>query len=248
MPERPAWKQKRWWLLAGGVAAVAATALTLDGETLAGFGRLLHDLQTGGEELRARILAHGKLAPLLFIGLQALQVIMGPVPGEATGTLGGYLFGVWPSLVYSTIGLALGSWIAFAFARLFRRFINNRLAETRAYQQFNHLVEKGDFAIPFILFLLPGMPKDMLCYVLGASEMPAGLFLFLSAVGRIPGTLLLSLAGAKVYEGNFRELALLFLCAVVFSVPCYMSRHALVRWLKQRKAAKALEARHAGKP
>src|SRR6059036_3062458 len=53
--------------------------------------------------LRAVLQELGVLAPVLFIALQTLQVIMSPIPGEATGFLGGYLFGEWLGLCYSTI-------------------------------------------------------------------------------------------------------------------------------------------------
>src|SRR5206468_4084076 len=59
----------------------------------------------------------GVLAPVIFMGLQALQVIIAPIPGELTGILGGYLFGEWVGLLYSTIGLTLGSGAAFAVGR-----------------------------------------------------------------------------------------------------------------------------------
>jgi len=47
----------------------------------------------------------GVLGPVFFIALQTLQVILSPIPGEATGFLGGYLFGERLGFVYSTIGL-----------------------------------------------------------------------------------------------------------------------------------------------
>src|SRR5262249_30675816 len=55
----------------------------------------------------------GVLAPVIFMGMQALQVIVAPIPGEVTGILGGYLFGEWVGLFYSTIGLTVGSVGAF---------------------------------------------------------------------------------------------------------------------------------------
>src|SRR5215469_11958743 len=56
----------------------------------------------------------GVLAPVIFIGMQALQVVVAPIPGEITGILGGYLFGEWVGVLYSTIGLTVGSVAAFA--------------------------------------------------------------------------------------------------------------------------------------
>ena len=185
-------------------------------------------LLDNGETLRAKVLDYGAAAPLVFIGLQVLQILLAPMPGEATGILGGYLFGLWPGFWYSTIGLALGSWIAFAIGRSFADLIGPRLQRMKGYEQFDRLVHRNDFVWPFVFFLLPGLPKDIFSYILGMSRMPLPVFLFISAVGRMPGTLLLSLNGAKVYERNFAELGLLLLlCAVIF-VPCYLLRRRLL--------------------
>jgi uncharacterized membrane protein YdjX (TVP38/TMEM64 family) len=53
--------------------------------------------------LKQTLRAWGILAPVIFIALQALQVIIAPIPGEITGILGGFLFGEWLGLFYSTI-------------------------------------------------------------------------------------------------------------------------------------------------
>jgi len=65
------------------------------------------------------------VAPVIFIGLQALQVVVvvAPIPGEVTGILGGYLFGEWLGFLYSTIGLTLGSVAASNSAGTERRSI-----------------------------------------------------------------------------------------------------------------------------
>ena len=57
------------------------------------------------------------LAPVIFVALQALQVIVAPIPGEVTGILGGYLFSLWVGLFYPTIGLTVGSAAAFGIGR-----------------------------------------------------------------------------------------------------------------------------------
>lgn len=184
-----------------------------------------------GEEIRQKILAYGSLAPLIFVGLQVLQVILAPIPGEASGALGGYLFGAWPSFIYSSIGLTLGSWIAFAIGRLLDDLITDRLHQTKIYQKFNHLVCRGDFVVPFILFLLPGFPKDSLSYLLGLSTMPMPVFLVIAAVGRMPGTLMLSFQGAEIYEGNYLRLAILLLLSACVALPCYIFRKRIHAWL-----------------
>jgi uncharacterized membrane protein YdjX (TVP38/TMEM64 family) len=59
----------------------------------------------------------GPFAPLVFMGIQFLQVLFAPIPGELTGFIGGFLFGTGAGFIYSTIGLTLGSWVAFLIAR-----------------------------------------------------------------------------------------------------------------------------------
>ncbi len=75
--------------------------------------RLYRDHEFFDETLQAL----GWLAPVAFILLQALQVVVSPIPGEATGLLGGYLFGLTLGFIYSTVGLTLGTVAAFAIGR-----------------------------------------------------------------------------------------------------------------------------------
>jgi len=181
-----------------------------------------------GKQFRESILAYGPLAPILFIVLQLLQVVFAPIPGEATGVLGGYLFGAWPGFIYSSLALTMGSAVAFAIGQLLSSTLKQRYKQTKVYQRFNHLVSKGDFVIPFVLFLLPGFPKDSLSYLLGFSFMPFKVFLFIAAVARMPGTLMLSLEGAKVYEAAYVELLVLVLVSLAVSVPCYLFRKKIL--------------------
>ena len=192
----------------------------------------LKESLTKGEQLRDSLLAYGSLAPAIFVFIQILQVVLAPIPGEASGLLGGYLFGVWPSLIYSSIGLTLGSWLAFAIGRLLGNLFPHKLQETKVYAQFNHLVYKGGFVIPFILFIIPGFPKDSLSYLLGLSRMPLKVFIFIAAVGRIPGTLMLSIQGAQVYQGNYSKFLILILVTGIVSLPFYLYRKQIMHRLE----------------
>jgi uncharacterized membrane protein YdjX (TVP38/TMEM64 family) len=193
----------------------------------------LQNLAGDSYRLREAFLAQGALAPVLFVGLQVLQVVFFPIPGEASGFLGGYLFGTWGGFLYSTIGLTIGSLLAFGFSSFFGRAINKKIAQTRVYRRFNHLVAKGGFFIPLLLFLIPGFPKDSLSYLLGLSRMPWQAFFIIAMVGRMPGTLVLSLEGAQVYQRNYIMLALLLVVTLVMSVPFYLNRQRIFAWLER---------------
>lgn len=232
----PRWvKEKKLWLALAVLGTGCLSLFFLWRNDLL-YQSLFHlqNLLTEGSRLRDAFLEYGLLAPLFFMGLQVLQVVFAPLPGEATGILGGYLFGAWYGSLYSTIGLTAGSWVAFGMGRLAGDFVMARLEHSRTYSRFNHLVCKGDFVIPFILFLIPGFPKDLLSYLLGLSRMPLGVFLFITTIGRIPGTIMLSLQGAHVYRQNYEQFAILALLTFVIFLPCYLFRKNMLRWLNHR--------------
>jgi uncharacterized membrane protein YdjX (TVP38/TMEM64 family) len=183
--------------------------------------------------IKSVLKAAGPLAPLIFILIQALQVVLAPIPGEATGFVGGYLFGAPLGLLYSTLGLTLGSVLAFLIARWLEEHYVKRWIPAEILQKFDFLMERQGALISFILFLLPGFPKDYLCFVLGLSRMPFKLFLLICVVGRIPGTLLLTLQGAKVYKGDYYStLVILGLCLVLIVVLGYY-REPVYRWIRR---------------
>jgi uncharacterized membrane protein YdjX (TVP38/TMEM64 family) len=199
------------------------------------WGQLCHigGLCANKQWIKSVLKAAGPLAPLVFIAIQAVQVVFAPIPGEATGFVGGYLFGVPLGLFYSTLGLTLGSAGAFLIARWLEEHYIKRWIPVEVLQKFDFLMERQGALVAFILFLLPGFPKDYLCFVLGLSRMPFKLFLLICTIGRIPGTLLLTLQGAKVYKGDYYStLIILGLCLVLVVVLWYW-REPVYNWIKR---------------
>jgi uncharacterized membrane protein YdjX (TVP38/TMEM64 family) len=142
----------------------------------------------------------GPWSSVVFVFLQAFQVVAAPIPGEATGLLGGFVFGPWLGILLSTIGLTLGSYIAFALARGLGRPFVERFVTPSSMARFDYLLHhKGAFLV-FLLFLIPGFPKDALCYIIGLGHLSTMEFLLIGGVGRLLGTVLLTL------EGNYLRL------------------------------------------
>ena len=187
------------------------------------------------DSARRFILSFGIWAPLIFILLQSLQVIISPIPGEVTGLIGGFVFGVWKGFLFSTIGLTLGSLGAFFIARFFRSIVKKKLAASNLYQKFNHIVDHQGIFVSFILFLLPGFPKDFLCYLLGLSKMPWQVFLIVVLIGRMPGTLLLTLHGAKIYQEDFIGLAFIAGITLLLVLPAWYFRDAIYKWVERHE-------------
>ena len=178
----------------------------------------------------------GVLAPVIFIALQALQVIMSPIPGEATGILGGYLFGQWLGLLYSTIGLTLGSVAAFGIGRWLGAHYVKNLVSAETWNRLGFIVEAEGAVLCFIVYLIPGLPKDIVCYLFGISPMPLWVFALVSGLGRIPGTWVLSAQGAHTAAGDYLQAILVTAVAVAAALPLYYYRHRIMVWFHGRSA------------
>jgi uncharacterized membrane protein YdjX (TVP38/TMEM64 family) len=187
----------------------------------------------------------GILAPIFFMLLQALQVIVSPIPGEATGFLGGYLFGEWLGLLYSTIGLTCGSVVAFGIGRWLGEHYVRNLVSKETWDRLGFIVEAEGAILCFIIYLIPGLPKDIICYLFGISPMPLWVFTVVSGLGRIPGTWVLSAQGAHTATGNYLQLILLSAICAAVALPLYYYRHRLVRWMRSRNAAQTRSGEYA---
>lgn len=167
-----------------------------------------------------------------FILLQVVQVIAAPIPGEVSGFLGGYLYGPYVGTLLNTIGLTLGSVVAFLLSRIFGRRVVDRLVDPKTMQRFNYLLHHRGVFLVFLLFLLPGFPKDYLCYILGLSKLPMLTFLWIGATGRLLGTIMLAFGGAFLRQHRYMELSLLAGAAVVVIFLVLVYRENIERWFK----------------
>jgi uncharacterized membrane protein YdjX (TVP38/TMEM64 family) len=185
-------------------------------------------------KLKGVLTSFGVYSPLFFIFLQILQVIVAPIPGEAIEFLGGYLFGLKAGLLYSMIGVVLGSWLAFSLARIFEKRVVEKFVSPKLRKKFDYLIGHEGVMLSFILFLIPGFPKDTLCYILGLTPMSLGIFLTISTIGRIPGTLIATLQGAKAFEQQYKTLLILLGVSVLIILAFYIYHDDIHRWIKKR--------------
>jgi len=158
------------------------------------------------------------LGPLSFIGfivMQASQVVISPIPGEVTGFIGGFLYGKFLGIILSTVGLTFGSWIAFSLSRYFGRPFVEKFVRKETMDRYDYLLHhKGAFLV-FLLFLIPGFPKDYLCYILGLGHLGTKEFLLISTVGRFLGTALLTLGGDYIRHQQYERFFVLSALAII---------------------------------
>ena len=97
--------------------------------------------------------------------------------------------------------------------------------------------------LAFLLFIIPGFPKDYLCYLLGLGHMGHGAFLLVSTLGRLLGTVLLTLGGAFFRDERYGALFTLagISIAVIFLMMIY--RTTFERWFRNMRAAQLIKHR-----
>lgn len=191
------------------------------------------------EWLQTTLEASGWLGPLIFVAIQMGQVLLAPIPGDVTGFLGGYLFGAWKGFLLSMIGLTIGSMLNFGIGHCLGERVVRRLVRSEVYQKYNEMVQYKGILVIFLFFLFPGFPKDCLCLFLGLTGLPAQAFFILSTVGRIPGTVALSLQGASISEHNYMLFGAAAMSYGLFAILAYLTRDPFCRWIARKGNMKA---------
>jgi uncharacterized membrane protein YdjX (TVP38/TMEM64 family) len=190
----------------------------------------LHSFFSDRTKIITFLSSFGPVSVFVFIGIQILQVLVAPVPGEVSGFIGGYVYGIFLGTLYSTIGLTIGSWLAFTLSRTLGRPFVERVVNPKIINQYDHIMTHQGPWVAFLLFLIPGFPKDALCYVLGLSHIRIGIFLVISTVGRLLGTLMLSVQGSCLRNNQDTTFLIMMAVSIIIAALGYFLGK---RWYKK---------------
>ncbi len=196
------------------------------------FHRQLWEIFSSPDKLKRWVISGGILSPLLFIGLQALQVIVFIIPGEVPQIAGGYLFGIPDGILLSVTGIAIGSTISFYLSRALGIPFVRSIFKSEQVEKMEKLIvsPKSKLAF-FLLFLIPGIPKDILCYIAGLSPMKILIFLLISTTGRLPGIIGSVMMGDAAAGKQWVFAGIIFTAAVVLFFIGFLFREKLERWI-----------------
>jgi uncharacterized membrane protein YdjX (TVP38/TMEM64 family) len=175
--------------------------------------------------------ATGNWGPIVFILLEAVQVLtmFWPVPIEIAG---GFLFGLPLGMFYSMVGLTLGAVLAFLLGRWLERTYLRNLVDPKKLLQFRRVMQREGALAAFIIYLIPGVPKDFVSYILGFTSLSLKFFVVAVAIFRLPSTFLLSLQGAEAAQGHYWLSVGLIGFNYLLAVLIFRYRHYLYQWIK----------------
>ena len=148
------------------------------------------------ERFRAWVDSSGFVSRVVFVGMVVFQLIIALIPGEPLEMGAGYAFGAWEGTILCIIGCVIGSALVFLFVRRFGVklvevfFPREKIRSLRFLQDSRRLD-----LLTFIVFFIPGTPKDLLSYFIGLTDMKLGTWLFITAVARIPSIVTSTVTG-----------------------------------------------------
>lgn len=184
--------------------AVAAAVVLLAALGVAAFGPRLWSFFTDGEAVRAWVDAQGALAPVAMGTLVVAQVVVAVLPGEPIELAAGYLFGFWEGTVICLAGGLVGTLAVTAVVRALGMRVVRALFTAEQIEDVSWLRDSARFELlMFVVFLVPGTPKDALTYMAGLTDCPWWRIALIATVGRIPSVVTSTLAAGFASTGDW---------------------------------------------
>ena len=179
------------------------------------------------------LLSHYKRqAAIILIALQILQVIICIVPGQPIQFAASYMFGIAKGYLISVTGAVIGAFIAFYISGLLGKDAVCTLFGREKVENYRRKLNSGRGLMAVLLiYLIPGIPKDLTAYAAGISDMRIRPFLLVSTIGRSPAMLGSLLIGHFFSRGNYKAVAALAVITVILLIIFFIKRKDMVALL-----------------
>jgi uncharacterized membrane protein YdjX (TVP38/TMEM64 family) len=170
-------------------------------------------------QFKAWISALGVWGVLVLFGLQIVQIVIAFIPGGPVEVISGMLYGTWGGALICLVGCAVATSLVFTISRRFGKpllykFFGKEKIDNLAFLQDSKKIE----TVAFVLFLIPGTPKDMLTYISGVSGISLPKFLIITLIARAPATLVSAMAGESMMQGQWAVTITIFVVAAIIGL------------------------------
>ena len=163
------------------------------------------------ERFQAWVDAQGVRAPLLFVGMVVLQIVVAIIPGEPLEIAAGYAFGALEGTLLCLIGALVGRVAVFLLVRRFGVRAVEVFFPLEKVQSLRFLQNEKKLTFwVFFLFFLPGTPKDVLCYIVGLTKLPLRSWIIISTIAPIPSINTSTIVGSALGMGRYTFAAAVF--------------------------------------
>ena len=174
-------------------------------------------LTSGPEQLVQEIRSAGSMGVLMLLALQFVQILVVFIPGEVTQLAAGMMYGPWFGAFIIVVGCLASSAVIYQLVhRLGQPFVED-MVSTKYLEKFREFEQSGKLnTIVFILFLIPGLPKDVFTYLVPLTRMPMKTYLTIITIARFPGIIMSTYAASGFMDGNIESsIAILVVLALI---------------------------------
>ena len=176
--------------------------------------------------------ANSSIAALLIVCIQIIQVVVCFLPGQPVQFAASYMFGVIRGFALSITGAVIGTVISFYLAKFLGNDAMNLFFGEEKVQDYKRKLDSGrGLLLAFLIYLIPGIPKDLVSYAAGVSNMRFRPFLLVATVGRMPGMLGSLMLGHFFGRQDYRAMIIIAVIVAVILLICYINREALISFL-----------------
>ena len=205
------------------------------------FGPDLTRLVSDPHKFREYVLSFGSWSAVVFMLFQVLQVVIAVIPGEPVQIAGGYIFGTFWGTIYSTLGITVGYIIVFTGVKLFGFPLVKKFVSEKELDKFSTLINSPKLETTiFLLFLIPGIPKDILVYIAGLTPIKPVLFFIIITFARFPAMLGSSYIGAKIESSQYFIAITVSVIASILFVLGYIYKQRIIDFIHQRFSKKKM--------
>ncbi len=197
------------------------------------YGKDLQKILSNSELLEETLSHLGPFAWLGFLTLNISQVIFAPIPGPAFGVAGGFLFGFWKGFLLNIIGILIGSSIAFLLARWLGKPLVDRFVSGKTAEFLQEVATSKGIKGLVIIFLLPFLPDDALCFVVGLTKIKFRTFFTLVSFCRTPGILVASLTGSGLINLPLYAWIAIGILAILLVLLYWFKGDQIEAWMKR---------------
>lgn len=180
------------------------------------------------ETFRQWVDQYGWAGKLLYMGMVIIQIVAAFIPGEPLEIAGGYAFGAVEGTVLCLLADTMGSLLVFLLVRRFgmrlvRLFFSQENIRSARFLQSS---PRRTFLF-LIVFMIPGTPKDLLCYFAGLTDMRLPVLLLIASLGRIPSVVTSAVGGDALGAKSYGFAAVVFVITLTISIVGLMIYHKL---------------------
>ena len=181
----------------------------------------------------------GVVGVLLLLALQFLQVVVAFIPGEVVQLAAGALYGPWFGALIILVGCIVSSAFIFQVVhKLGAPFVQD-MVSTKYLDKLKAFEESGKLdTTVFVLFLIPGLPKDVFTYLVPLTDMRMGKFLILANIARIPGIVVSTYAANGLVEGNYLSSIILFVAVAALALLGFFQRDNIMAFVDKHFPSK----------